>query len=358
MAARPSVVVVLLAAVSSLGASSRTQNFIVDAPTAAIAEQVGQYAEYYRREKAVQWLGQEMPPWSEPCPLRVTLTMNGSGGATSFAFDRGRILGQNMNIEGSLDRILASVLPHEITHTVFAQYYRQPVPRWADEGGAVLSEDEWERQRHDSLVRSILNAPGRAIPLRRLFAMREYPNDVMVLYAEGYSVTNFLVGQSNRQTFLAFVNQGMRNGWDDAARKYYNYNRVEDLEQAWLQQLRDMKRPSAATTLASAHGDFQADPASRIVERTTVPPAQPLAQEPLVRGSTPNDIDERYNSRPYAPASRPQYLPDYRSPSVSSSPSPNTWSSPSAVRLGTPQIDGPPSGVQLGQPILMAPQAR
>src|SRR5947209_1720366 len=216
MAARPSVFLVLALAVAPLGASFRTQNFVVEAPTFPIAQQVGQYAEYYRREKALLWLGQEMPPWPEPCPLRVTLSMNGSGGATSFAFDRGRILGQDMHIEGSLDRLLASVLPHEVTHTVFAQYFRQPVPRWADEGGSVLSEDDLERQRHDALVRSILNTRGRAIPLRRLFALREYPDDVMVLYAEGYSVTNFLVAQSNRQTFLAFVNQGMHSGWDEA----------------------------------------------------------------------------------------------------------------------------------------------
>src|SRR3984957_2512383 len=117
MAARPSVVaLVLLAALSSMGASYRTQNFVVEAPTPAIAEQVGQYAEYYRREKAIQWLGQEMPAWPETCPVKVPLTMNGSGGATSFAFDRGRVLGQNMHIEGTLDRLLASVLPHEITH--------------------------------------------------------------------------------------------------------------------------------------------------------------------------------------------------------------------------------------------------
>ena len=47
-------------------------------------------------------------------------------------------------ITGPKERLLNSVLPHEITHTVFAHYFKQPVPRWADEGGAVLSEDEIE----------------------------------------------------------------------------------------------------------------------------------------------------------------------------------------------------------------------
>ena len=170
MAARPTLAFVLIGALLSMGASYRTPNFVVEAPTAQIAEQVGQYAEHYRREKAKQWLGQEMPQWGEPCPLKVSVSMNGSGGATTFAFDRGKILSQDMHIEGSLDRLLASVLPHEITHTVFAYYFRTPVPRWADEGGSVLSEDDVERTRHDQLVKSILRTSGRAIPWRRLFS--------------------------------------------------------------------------------------------------------------------------------------------------------------------------------------------
>ena len=52
----------LLGAFLSLGASSyRTPNFTVTAATPQIAQQVGQYAEQYRREKALQWLGTEMP---------------------------------------------------------------------------------------------------------------------------------------------------------------------------------------------------------------------------------------------------------------------------------------------------------
>src|SRR5689334_22434161 len=99
MGARPSIVLFVTAALASLGAQYRTPNFLVEAPTPALAQQAGQYAEHYRREKALQWLGQEMPAWGQPCPLRVTVTMNGSGGATSFAFDRGRILSMDMHIE-------------------------------------------------------------------------------------------------------------------------------------------------------------------------------------------------------------------------------------------------------------------
>jgi hypothetical protein len=221
-------------------ATAVSTNFEVTAPTVEIAQQVAQYAEKWRQAKAREWLGSEMPPWGQRCPIRVTLTPGGAGGATTFAFDGGAILEQEMHVEGSLERILNSVLPHEVTHTVFAYHFRQALPRWADEGGCVLSEDDAERSRHDHIVRQSL-ASGRGFRLRVLFSMKEYPRtgeDVMTLYAQGYSVVRFLVEQSSKPAFLNFLNEGMRLGWDAALQRHYGYQRVEDLEAAWLQWLR------------------------------------------------------------------------------------------------------------------------
>jgi hypothetical protein len=340
MAARRQVMLVLVGVLASLGASYRTQNFVVEAPTPQIAQQVGQDAERYRKEKAIEWLGQEMPPWPQPCPLRVTVTMSGAGGATSFNFEHSRIF-QQMHIEGPLDRLLASVLPHEVTHTVFAHYFRCPVPRWADEGGAVLSEDEVERNRHDKLARQILNTPGRAIPLRRLFALREYPGDVMALYAQGYSVANFLVSRSNRQTFLSFVAHGMRHGWDAAAQTHYRFNNIEELEQTWLQHLRDTRRPPAQ--LAQNNAPAGTPPSGQVVVRQTVPPAQPLeaAGSPTYRGvmPAPGREHERFQD-----AGQP---PPPERPSSSGAPT-----GPARAHLGPPQFDppAPPPSAQLGGP--------
>ncbi|HKB34842.1 MAG TPA: hypothetical protein VKD72_00215 [Gemmataceae bacterium] len=214
----------------------RTLNFLVDAPSVEVGRQIGEAAERYRKELAEKWLGKEMPTWDKPCPLRVTVTGSGSGGATSFAFDNGQILERRMHIQGTLDRLLVSVLPHEVTHTVLAHHFRSPVPRWADEGGAVLCEDKQERRRHDQIIRRIVK-DGRMIPLSRLFALREYPPDVMVLYAEGYSITQFLVEKRNRKTFLAFVKQGTEDDWDRALKEHYGYEKIEDLEKEWLAHL-------------------------------------------------------------------------------------------------------------------------
>jgi hypothetical protein len=345
MATRRPLVLILAGVFASLGAQHRTQNFVVEAPTPQVAQQVGQYAEQYRREKALEWLGQEMPPWLQPCPLRVTVTMSGAGGATTFNFEGGRVF-QQMHIEGSLERLLASVLPHEVTHTVFAHHFRCPVPRWADEGGAVLSEDDIERNRHDALARQILNTPGRAMPLRRLFSLRDYPGDVMSLYAQGYSVTNFLVGRSNRQVFLSFVAHGMRQGWDYAAQSHYRFNTVEELEQAWLQHLRDTRRPPTILAQNTRPGGNEA--ANRVVVRQTVPPVQPLdtSPAPTYRGQAPQPgrEGERFQDASRAAASHPGQAPLPSWPTDPGQPDASA-----RVTLGPPQFD-PPAPAQLGRP--------
>jgi hypothetical protein len=332
---RGHLVCILLGILFSFGAGHRTQNFFVQAPTAEIARQVGEYAEHYRREKAIEWLGQEMPSWPQPCPLIVQVTMDAPSGATSFNFGQGRVLGMKMEIQGPLDRLLASVLPHEVTHTVFAHFFRCPVPRWADEGGSVLSEDDLERDRHDKLTRNILNN-SRQIPMRRLFSLKDYPREVICLYAQGYSIADYLVKRSNRQTFLHFVSHGMQQGWDSAVQTYYHHRSVEELEEAWLKQLRDTRGQPHLQVAKNKTQPVQ--PGNNIVVRLTVPPAQPLDPDPVVRGAMPvgEQTGQRFGDVRAIPTSQPAFAP----------PIPGQWqplqpgmsNNPPPVTLGPPQF--------------------
>src|SRR5687768_13871410 len=52
-------------------ATFRTRNFIAMSRTPALAQAVGQAAEGYRHDLAEHWLGQPLPPWPSPCPIRV-----------------------------------------------------------------------------------------------------------------------------------------------------------------------------------------------------------------------------------------------------------------------------------------------
>jgi hypothetical protein len=334
-----SAFIVLLAAAPVSAASFRTPNFAVEAPTPQMAQQFGQMAEVYRKQKAIEWLGREMPPWPKPCKLEVTPQMGGAGGATTFNYDfRGGYDIVSMKINGDLERMLHSVLPHEITHTVFADYFRYPVPRWADEGGSVLSEDDRERGMHDRMCRDFLNH-GQAAPLRRLFQVKEYSEvqNVMIIYAEGFSISNYLVARGGRQAFLGFVAMGMRGNWDQATQQYFQLQSVEELEQAWLAHLRATKNGGSVEI---AQNTTSRDGAGRLVTRQTDPPAQPLLEgAATARGQSDDDIRATSARAGKAPAvTKPLTVPPPATPQArtqSNSPAPKL---PPPVRLGLPQF--------------------
>jgi hypothetical protein len=231
--ARWAPALVALACLPALaGASHRTTNFVVEATTPEIARQVADHAEACRVSIAKAWLGHELPPWSSPCPVKVKITRGEAGGLTSFGFSRGKVHDQEMSVEGRLDRILASSLPHEVTHTVFAAYFGGPMPRWADEGASLLSEDQREYRRHDQIVLDLISRRGN-IPLERLFKVDEYPEDLMGFYGQGYSIARFLVEMGGRPRFLAFVKDGSKTGWEAASRTHYGLAGVHEVDRAW-----------------------------------------------------------------------------------------------------------------------------
>lgn len=214
------------------GATIQTTNFVVTAPDPEFAQQVAGAAEYYRRELAIAWTGREMPRWSQKCPISCKVGEYGASGATSFNFDQGEVYGWRMNVQGTAERILDSVLPHEVNHTIFASYFRRPLPRWADEGAASLIEHESERMRLKKIHEQVMRT-SRKIPLRQLLPMREYPSDtqqVLTLYAEGYSLADFLIQQSSKGEYLRFLSLALHSGWSTALQQSYGYASVEDLE--------------------------------------------------------------------------------------------------------------------------------
>jgi hypothetical protein len=214
-----------------------TANFRIGAPTREIAVEVGEAAERHRERLARQWLGKPLPRWPEPCPVEVTITTAGASSASAFLFDEGRILSQKVEVEGAVEEILASALLCAVTHLVLAHHFAAPVPRWADEGAAVLADSAGVRHRYEDRAREVLRDQKRAIPLGRLFTLADYPHDVSAFFAESASITRFLVGAKGRKAFLAFVKDGRGGNWDAAVRTHYGYPNVAALEQAWRKSL-------------------------------------------------------------------------------------------------------------------------
>jgi hypothetical protein len=238
----------------------RTANFDVQAPTPEAARAIGDRAEVCRQAVARAWLGRELPRWGSRCPIRVKLTGGEAGGVTHFDFGGGRVTHQDIEVEGRLDRVLASALPHEVTHTIFAAYFGGPMPRWADEGASLLSEDDREIHRHEAIVAGLLHRGGE-FPLTQLFRMEQYPSDLMGFYGQGYSVSRFLVEMGGRPRFLRFVRDGGHAGWDAAARAHYHLTDCRELDRAWRswQAVRTDLKPSSPELLVRAQSDDEAE---------------------------------------------------------------------------------------------------
>ncbi len=220
----------------STGASFQTPNFIVTAPSAEIAQKVGRAAETYRRDLAKFWLDQPLPNWSRPCKLRVRPGSMGAGGETRFQFVGNEVLNWDMYVQGSLERIIDSVLPHEVNHTIFACHFRRPLPRWADEGAATLFEHRSEQVKQLSLLNQVINSDREFIDLRSLLTMKEYPKGyrpMLIMYSEGYALADFLVQQGGRKKYLQFLNDGESLGWAKAITKNYHHGGVDSLQANW-----------------------------------------------------------------------------------------------------------------------------
>ena len=318
MEARFARTLILVICPALLGAGYRTDNFVVDAPTPEIAKQVGQAAEHFRRELAVEWLGHELPRWYAPCPIKVKVGQIGAGGETKFSFypnlkGSAEVANWDMKIQGSLERILDSVLPHEISHTIFACHFRRPLPRWADEGAATLAEHESERRRQVLTVNQVINTRGR-IPFKDLLNIKEYPakmQDIMTLYAEGYSLAELLVQEGGRGRYLKFLADAHREGWDKAIHTHYGYRGVDDLEQRWhgwvMAGCPEIELPKDQMLAENAKGR-QAATKGEMVIRGQSPDEDPFLSERTVAkesGGTRDASAARGRSKLTAPESRP-----------------------------------------------------
>ncbi len=261
----------------AFAAGYRTPNFVIEAPTSELARKIGDAAEQYRHDLAIEWTGRPLPRWASPCPITADVADSlGAGGATSFVFDRGEVFGWQMTIQGSEQRILDSVLPHEVTHTIFASHFRQPLPRWADEGACTTVEHPSERARQHRMLIEFLTT-GRGIAFPQMFAMREYPADVLPLYAQGYSLARFLIERGGRRKYVDFVGEGLASGnWSATLQRFYGITDPSQMQAVWLDWVRQ-GCPAPPASLA-ASGPQPAVSLARGQSPDPVSPARPPVQ--------------------------------------------------------------------------------
>ena len=133
--------------------------------------------------------------------------------------------------------LLTGVLPHETTHVVLAaQFVDQPIPRWADEGMAVLSEPRELVERHlGNLSSSQQN--GQTLRLSQLVQLNDYPEPRFIsgFYAQSVSLVEYLSSLRGPQEFSQFLRDAQREGYEASLNRHFGIRGFTDLEQRWSQ---------------------------------------------------------------------------------------------------------------------------
>ncbi len=225
---------------------AETTNFrIYHSQDQGLVEQAARTAELTRARMHRKWFGGKPEAWNPKCDLvlyataqdysRATGVPAQSPGHSSFHLDGGRVLNRRIELHCDVPEMLTAVLPHETTHVVLAgNFGDQPVPRWADEGIAVLTEPRDKIERHTQRLPQ--HAQDRQLfSLRQLVNMSDYPppQQIPPFYAQSVSLVEFLTHEKGPQVFTQFVRDGLHGGYDAALQRHYGYRSFEELERRW-----------------------------------------------------------------------------------------------------------------------------
>ncbi len=223
-----------------------------DVEPADLGEPAAQVAEQTRAAVLLKWLGERGPaPW--PCKCDIYLHATGeayakatgvpadSPGHSSIGAERhdaSRITSLRIDLHVDNPNLLSAVLPHETTHVTLAgRFGPRPLPRWADEGLAVLSEPYDKINRHLRALPQVYQE-GRAFTAGQLMNQEDYPgtNQLTAFYGQSVALVYHLTEVKGARVFGEFLRSAQREGYEPALRRHYGFRDFRELEKQWQPQ--------------------------------------------------------------------------------------------------------------------------
>jgi hypothetical protein len=233
-----------------------TDNFRIHHVDPTLARQLAQRVETARGDLYRYWTpSASAPSWSPRCDLylypnastfaRLTGQPAESPGFSTLDLSRGRVVSRRINLRADADRLLDAVVPHEVSHVVLADLFpNQQIPRWADEGMAILAEPiDAQSARLADLDASL--SSGRVFRTGAMMgASGPNDRDWDLFMAQSASLTRYLIQLDSPTRFLAFLRASQRLGIEPALKTVYGFESADDLHSRWLSHAR---RDSAST---------------------------------------------------------------------------------------------------------------
>jgi len=252
-----------------------THNFrICTKPGLAVAPKLPAACENLRSHLGETWFGEPGSTWQVACDIVVHETTASyvaalgpgseqSSGCASFEIDAGKIVRRRIDLRATAADWFDSSLPHELTHVVLAERFtRNRIPRWADEGMAILVEPaEKQRRRRDALQRGLADKKG--FTARELTGLIDYPaaDRREAFYGQSASLVSFLMERDSPEKFLEFLELAATGNRVAALKKVYGFSDWQAVEAAWHPRL--MLQGESAELLAQRAGRITA---SRAIE--------------------------------------------------------------------------------------------
>lgn len=222
---------------ASGAALAHSDNFLVVAPDQKAAAAVLVAAEQHRRELAVEWLGDELPPGVGVTVIHVEFDGQADKGL-AWPIDTPSRSMHKLWLVGPPENVLGSTLRHEITHIVLATQFPGKLPAWADEGAASTQDDPQRRAIRARLLAWYAetgNWPG----LETIFTKPNIAPGDQASYAVAASITEYLLERGSKTRFLRFAMEGKARGYASALPRHYGIANVAALQaewQAWVRQ--------------------------------------------------------------------------------------------------------------------------
>jgi hypothetical protein len=201
---------------------------------------------------ALSWFGREVD--LPPIQLRVTPVKEDCWGQALSWIENGTIASAIVEVSGTKENTLSTV-SHEINHLVLRAKLGRVIPRWIDEGSALIAETKPQRDRFlFKLVDEYLRpSDGRSFPFAVMLPATDLPSDERLwpFYAQATSTVEFLIERSTeldrdhpQRYFMKFAAEVIKDGCSFEAHrenlhKFYGFNSVGDLQLRWLDWLSD-----------------------------------------------------------------------------------------------------------------------
>lgn len=199
--------------------------------------------EQVRNEIQVRWLPQTgLAPWNPKADVIVYpaadeyrralgRASDGSSGCMTVSVDHGRVVERRIELRSDAAGWSSSSLPHEMTHVVLADRFPgRRLPRWADEGMAVLAESQAKQSERRRAAEQSRRSLG-PLSFAQVMGLEDYPahNRHAEFYAQSAALVEALVARGGPEQFLAFLDAAMRDGNPRALKAVYGLDGLSAL---------------------------------------------------------------------------------------------------------------------------------